>query len=181
MNTPEIIKVNDKQFKITYQFNEIKRVIEGIAERLNNDYSGKTLTILIVLKGAMPFAIDLMKYINLDVIVETISAKSYGIGMISSRDVHITPSDLDVRGKEVLIIEDIVDTGHTLAALVELLKEQNPNSVEIAALFSKPEARETEVDVKYIGFEIEPKFIVGYGLDYAERGRHYPAVYTLID
>ncbi len=181
MYTPEIITVHDKQFKITYQFAEIKRGIESLAERINKDYHGKTLTMLIVLKGAMPFAVDLLKYLNLDVIIETISAKSYGIGMISSKDVHITPSDLDVREKEVLIVEDIADTGHTLAALVELLKEQNPKSIEIAALFSKPEARETEIDVKYIGFEIEPKFIVGYGLDYAERGRHYPAVYTLLD
>jgi len=127
----------------------------------------------------MPFAVDLMKSINCECIVETISAKSYGNAIESSGDVKIYPENLMVEDKEIIIVEDIVDTGRTLTALKKKLKQQNPKSIEIASLFSKPAQREVEIDVKYVGIEIPPKFIVGYGLDYAEFGRHLPAVYQL--
>ena len=99
--------------------------------------------------------------------------------MESSGTVQIFPENLDVKNKEVVILEDIVDTGRTLKALKEKLWEQKPKSVEIATLFSKPAQRVVEIDVKYIGIEIPPIFIVGYGLDYAEQGRQLPAVYQL--
>lgn len=177
---PEIVEINGKRFKKEYSYEDLKNVINNLADRINNDYQGKTITLLIVLKGAMPFAVDLMKRIDCNVIVETISAKSYGESMESSRSVTIFPTTLDIHGKDVIIIEDIADTGHTLKALRAKLLEQNPNSLEIAALFSKPAQREVEIDVKYIGIEIPPIFIVGYGLDFAEQGRQYAAVYQLM-
>ncbi len=180
MNIPaNKVRIHDKEFEIAYHHEYLQEIITELANRINADYSGKTITFLIVLKGAMPFAVDLMKSINCECIVETISAKSYGNGMKSSGDVRIFPDDLSVEGKEIIIIEDIVDTGRTLSALKQKLNLQNPNSIEIASLFSKPAQREVEIDVKYIGIEIPPKFIVGYGLDYAEHGRQLPAVYQL--
>ena len=180
MNIPaNKVKIHDKEFEIAYNHEYLQEVIEQLANRINSDYSGKTITFLIVLKGAMPFAVDLMKSISCECIVETISAKSYGNEMKSSGEVKIYPDNLSVEGKEIIIIEDIVDTGKTLEALKAKLNQQNPNSLEIASLFSKPAQREVEIDVKYIGIEIPPKFIVGYGLDYAEFGRQLPAVYQL--
>lgn len=180
MNIPaNKVKIHDKEFEIAYQPEYLQEVIEQLANRINSDYTGKTITFLIVLKGAMPFAVDLMKSISCQCIVETISAKSYGNEMQSSGEVKIFPDNLSIEGKEVIILEDIVDTGRTLAALKKKLSLQNPKSIEIASLFSKPAQREVEIDVKYIGIVIPPKFIVGYGLDYAELGRQLPAVYQL--
>jgi hypoxanthine phosphoribosyltransferase len=181
MSAPEIIQIKDKKFKIEYPESKLDSVISELADRINKDYAGKIVTILVVLKGAMPFAIDLMKKLDVQCIVETISAKSYGDEMTSSGKVKITPPTLNVEGKEVIIVEDIVDTGRTLKALKEKLSKQNPASIEIAALFSKPAQRVVEIDVKYEGIVIPPVFIVGYGLDYAEMGRQYPAVYGLIE
>ena len=173
------VKILDKQFEIAYSYAELQSTISEMANKINNDYKDKEITFLIVLKGAMPFAVDLMKSINNNCIVETISAKSYGNEMESSGTVQIFPENLDVKNKDVVILEDIVDTGRTLKALKEKLWEQKPKSVEIATLFSKPAQRVVEIDVKYIGIEIPPIFIVGYGLDYAEQGRQLPAVYQL--
>ncbi len=177
---PDTVEINGKKFKKEYSYEDLKRIIDNLADRINQDYKGRIVTLLIVLKGAMPFAVDLMKRMDGQVIVETITAKSYGEGMVSSQNVAIAHQALDIKGKDVIIIEDIVDTGHTLKALKEKLSEQNPNSIEICALFSKPAQREVEIDVKYVGIEIPPLFIVGYGLDFAEQGRQYAAVYQLI-
>lgn len=180
MNIPSNkVRIHDKEFEIAYHYEYLQEVIAKLADRINADYSGKTITFLIVLKGAMPFAVDLMKSVDCECIVETISAKSYGNGMYSSGEVKIYPDNLSIEGKEIIIIEDIVDTGRTLSALKNKLILQNPNSIEIASLFSKPAQREVEIGVKYVGIEIPPIFIVGYGLDYAEFGRQLPAVYQL--
>lgn len=178
-NLVKTIEVYDKKFEMAFSADKIQAEIRTIAAQINKDYKDKTITFLIVLKGAMPFACDLMKSIECNCIVETITAKSYGNEMESSGTVKISPKNLDVFGKDIIIIEDIVDTGRTLKALSELLISNKPNSLEIATLFSKPAQRVVEIDVKYIGIEIPPIFIVGYGLDYAEQGRNFSAVYQL--
>lgn len=154
----------------------IEKRIEEMAKEIEKDYEGKEIVFLGTLKGAMPFMWELAKRIKNNIIFEFIQVSSYK----GTQSTGIITLEKDIRnsieGKDVIIIEDIVDTGKTLDFLLKLLKEKNPNSVKIATLLSKPSRRVYELNVDYIGFKIDDKFVVGYGLDYEENLRNLPYV-----
>ncbi|GAB1372224.1 hypoxanthine phosphoribosyltransferase [Candidatus Kapaibacterium sp.] len=175
----EKIIIKDKRFRKFIEKSEIDNAVHKIAKRINADYEGKTPTFLVVLKGAMPFAADLIRYVNLPCELEVMSAKSYGTNISSSGEVKLADFGVKFAGKDIIIVEDIVDTGLTLKALYNNINVHNPASLAAAAILSKPDSREVEVDLKYTGIEIPPYFVVGYGLDYAEYGRNLPDIYIL--
>ena len=175
----ETIQLHDKKFKKFLDRNEIQKVVSEIAERINHDYSDRTPTFLIVLKGAILFAADLLRNIKIRCRIEVISAKSYGSEMESSGTVKLKSIEDNFHGKDIIIIEDIIDSGLTLKTLTEKIQTYQPNSVECSAILSKPSARKVNVEVKYTGIEIPELFVVGYGLDYAELGRELADIYIL--
>ncbi len=173
------VKLHDMSFKIFISEEQIKGKVKEIANRINNDYIGKNPTLLVVLKGGMIFASDLVREITIGCSLDIIRAKSYGNEMESSGSVALKHFDNDFANKDIIIVEDIIDTGFTIKTLIEDIQKQNPASLEVASILSKPEARTVKVDVKYTGFEIPKYFVVGYGLDYAEYGRELKDIYIL--
>lgn len=159
---------------------ELSKRIAEIGEQINADYEGKEVTLICILKGSIFFTCELAKRISVPVTIDFIQASSYGSGTSSSGVVKIK-KDLDesIEGKNVIIIEDIIDSGNTLSRLLPLLKERNPESLEVCTLLDKPERREVEVDVKYNGFNIPDEFVVGYGLDYDQKYRNLPFIGVL--
>ncbi len=159
---------------------ELERRTAELAREITRDYEGLDLVMVGVLKGAFVFLADLARRVELPLEIDFVAVSSYGSDTESSGVVRILKDlDLDIAGKHVLLVEDIVDTGLTLKYLVGLLKERGPASVEICALLNKPEARKVDLEVKYSGFEVPPLFVVGYGLDHAERFRQLPYVGVL--
>lgn len=155
------------------------RVAE-LGRQITEDYQGRDVVLVGILKGAMPFLCDLMRAIDLPVTLDMMCVSSYGSGTVSSGSVNIKKDlDKDIRGKDVIVVEDIIDTGITMAALVPLLKKRGAASVELAICLDKKERRVQDVPVKYMGFEVPDEFIVGYGCDYAEKYRNLPEVCTL--
>lgn len=159
---------------------QIEKRVEELGRQITKDYEGKDVVLVGILKGAMPFLCDLMRSIDLPVTLDTMCVSSYGNSTVSSGHVNIKKDlDRDIRGKNVIVVEDIIDTGITMSALVPLLKQRGAASVELAICLNKKERREKEVDVKYVGFDIPDEFIVGYGCDYAEKYRNLPDVCVL--
>lgn len=156
---------------------DIDKRIREVADKISEDYVGKTVHIVCILKGSVMFASELAKRITVPVTLDFMSVSSYGSGTTSSGVVRIM-KDLDepLEGREVLIVEDIIDTGRTLAHLIEVLKTRNPKSVRLCTLLDKPERRITPVDVDYTCFQIPDQFVVGYGLDYDQKYRNLPYV-----
>ena len=151
--------------------------IRELAERITKDYAGKPVTLVCVLKGSVFFTCELAKRIELPILMDFISVSSYGDATKSSGMINIKKDlDDDIEGKDIVIIEDVIDSGRTLSCLTKVFAERKPASIEIAALLDKPERREVEVPVKYIGFEIPDEFVVGYGLDYAQKYRDLPYI-----
>lgn len=175
-------EINNKKFKIFIPAEKITQRIKELGFQISKDYSGKKPLFLIILKGSIFFASDLLRLIELDCRIETISVKSYGNEMKSSGNVEVgMASNIDFTGQDIIIIEDIVDTGTTLNYLINKISEYRPASLEVAALLVKPEQNKYDIKVKYMGFEVPPAFIIGYGLDYAEKGRQLPDIYALAD
>ena len=157
---------------------EIENRIWEIADRINKDYEGEELTLICVLKGGVMFMCDLAKRLNLNVRLDFMSVSSYGSQTKSSGVVKII-KDLDdsIDGKNVLVVEDIIDSGNTLSYLMDILKKRGPKSIKLCTLLDKPSRREKkDVFVDYVCFEIEDKFVVGYGLDYDQRYRNLPYI-----
>lgn len=157
---------------------QIEEKIIEIADKISEEYKGKSLHLICILKGGAMFMCELAKRIHdVDISFDFMSVSSYGAGTTSSGVVKIV-KDLDepLEGKHVLIVEDIIDTGHTLNHLTKLLESRGPVSIEICTLLNKPSRREKEVPVKYSCFEIPDKFVVGYGLDYDQRYRNLPFI-----
>ena len=156
---------------------EISGIVERIAKQIDEDYKGEEVEFVVVLKGSMPFASDLMRKVNVPLIIDFIKASSYGNGSKSTGEIIIKHElGADIKGKNIIIIEDIVDSGNTLFALKNLLLKREPKSIKICAMLNKQERRETELVADYIGAEIPDEFVVGYGLDYAERYRELPYI-----
>jgi hypoxanthine phosphoribosyltransferase len=154
--------------------------LDEIAAQIDADYAGKDVLLVGVLKGAVMVMADLARRLHSAVQMDWMAVSSYGSGTKSSGVVRILKDlDADLHGRHVLIVEDIIDSGLTLSWLVANLRSRGPESVEIATMLRKPEAAKVEVDVRYVGFEIPNEFVVGYGLDYAERYRNLPFVGTL--
>ena len=159
---------------------EIQVKIRELAAQIDADYSGRPLLLVGVLKGALMVMADLARAITLPVQLDFMAVSSYGSGTRSSGVVRILKDlDKDITGKDVLVVEDIIDSGLTLSWLLRNLRSRGPASVEVLALLRKPEAAKVDVPVRYSGFNIPNEFVVGYGLDYGERYRNLPYVGTL--
>jgi hypoxanthine phosphoribosyltransferase len=147
--------------------------IAELGEEISHDYAGKDLLLVGVLKGAVFFMADLMRSLTVPCEVDFMAISSYGDSSDSSGVVRILKDlDIPLQGRDVLVVEDIIDSGLTLSYLMRNLRAREPESLEVCALLTKPERREIEVPVRYVGFEIPNRFVVGYGLDYAERYRN---------
>lgn len=155
--------------------NRIAEMGKQISEHYRN--SGSDMVLVGLLRGSFMFMADLCRKIDVSHEVDFMTASSYGSGMSTTRDVKILKDlDEDIRGKDVLIVEDIIDSGNTLSKVREILSLRQPKSLAICTLLDKPERREVEVPVEYVGFTIPDEFVVGYGIDYAQRYRHLPYV-----
>ncbi len=165
--------------KILIDEEKINKRVTEIAEEIDKIYGDETVYLICILKGSTPFTVDLMKKIKTDVNLDFICASSYGSGTTSGT-LNITKDvSIDVSGKNVLIVEDIIDSGNTLNKLRELMMGRNPKSLRIATLLDKPSRRVVNVPVDFVGFEIPDEFIVGYGLDYNEKYRNLPYIGVL--
>jgi hypoxanthine phosphoribosyltransferase len=154
--------------------------IAELGEEISEDYEGRDLLLVGVLKGAVFFMADLMRHVTVPCEVDFMAISSYGAATDSSGVVRILKDlDINIRDRHVLVVEDIIDSGLTLSYLVRNLSAREPASLEICALLTKPARREIEVPVRYVGFEIPNRFVIGYGLDFAERYRNLPYVGVL--
>ncbi len=158
----------------------LHQIVTGLGERISQDYKGKRLVLVSVLKGSVVFMADLMRAVRLPCRIDFMSVSSYGAGVKTSGVVKII-KDLDqpIAGCDVLVVEDILDSGMTLSYILELLLKRNPASIRLCTLFDKPERRKVDMTADYVGMSVPDKFIVGYGLDYAERYRNLPYVGVL--
>lgn len=166
-----------EKVRVMYSEEEVARRVAALAEQLNMDYAGKELRVICVLKGSVIFFSELVKRLSIPVTIDFLAVSSYGNGVDSSGTLTMK-KDLDesIKGVDCLLVEDIVDTGRTLAGMKELLLEREPASLKICTLLDKPERREIAVDADYVGFQIPDEFVVGYGLDYAQRYRNLPYI-----
>jgi len=159
---------------------ELQARVRELGAEISADYTGRDLLLVGVLKGAVFFMADLMRTISVSCEIDFMAISSYGASTDSSGVVRILKDlDLNIDGRHVLVVEDIIDSGLTLSYLLRNLESREPASLEICALLTKPERREIDVPVKYIGFEIPNRFVIGYGLDFAERYRNLPYVGVL--
>lgn len=167
----------EEKLKVLYTEEEIQKRITEIANSIDKDYKNcKELIIVCILKGAVFFTIDLIKKMKTPIVFEVMQVSSYSGTQTTGKITIKKDLDSSIEGKDVLIVEDIIDTGYTLKALRENLLSRNPKSLKIAVLMDKKERREVEVPVDYIGYEIPNKYVVGYGFDVNEHGRNIPYV-----
>ncbi len=176
-----MITVKDKTFVPFLEPTTLNARITELAYELNHDYHDKTPLFIVVLKGAFLFAAELFKHVTIPCEITFVRLASYQSMESSGRIKQIIGLEEPIEGRHVVIVEDIVDTGLTMAQLVRQLKEKGAESVEVATLLHKPEAMREPVVTRYVGFEIENRFVVGFGLDYDEQGRNLDAVYILAD
>lgn len=169
--------MKEHHIEVMYTEEEVDRRIQEIGDQITRDYAGKQIHMVCVLKGGAFFMCELAKRIRLDVSLDFMSVSSYGSGTESSGLVRIV-KDLDesLKDKDVIVVEDIVDSGRTLSYLLKMLTERGPKSLKLCTLLDKPSRRVTEVDVAYTGFQIPDEFVVGYGLDYDQVYRNLPYI-----
>ena len=166
-----------EQIKVMISEEKVNARICELAKQINKDYAGKELHLVIILKGSVFFACELAKRITVPVTMDFMTVSSYGDGMVSAGKITVKKElDEDIAGKEVLIVEDIVDSGNTLFHLKKLLLGRNPASLKIITLLDKPDRRTADIQTDYCGFEIPDEFVVGYGLDYAQKYRNLPYI-----
>lgn len=165
------------KIEVLIKESDVDKRIAELGEEISKEFEGKELTLVCILKGAAFFACELAKRITIPVEIEFMRCSSYGNKTESSGDVKIT-QDLDapIRGKNIIVVEDIIDSGRTLASLFQVLNSRGPATLKLCSLLDKPDRRVTEVKVDYTGFEIPDVFVVGYGLDYAQKYRNLPYI-----
>ena len=172
--------VKDAVGEILIEEEPLQARIRELGVEISQDYEGRDLLLVGVLKGAVFFMADLMRELTIPCEIDFMAISSYGAATDSSGVVRILKDlDANIAGRDVLVVEDIIDSGLTLSYLMRSLKARKPASLEICALLTKPERREIEVPVRFVGFEIPNKFVIGYGLDFAERYRNLPYVAVL--
>lgn len=176
-----IIRVHDKQFEPYLTAHEITARIKIIAQQLDRDYAGKKPLFIAILNGSFIFAADLFKELTMEAEICFIKLASYKGTKSSGQVITAIGLDMDLFGRDVVIIEDIVDTGKTLSEFLPQLQHQQPASMKIVALLHKPEATVFPIPIDYLGFSIPNKFVVGYGLDYDGLGRNIPEIYKLVE
>lgn len=156
---------------------DVEARIAELGEQISKDYEGESVYLLCILKGGVFFTTELAKRISVPVSLDFMSVSSYGAQTQSSGEVRILKDlDTSIEGKNVLVVEDIIDTGRTLSYLLDILKQRNPKSLKLCALLDKPERRVSEVAVDYKGFQIPDEFVVGYGMDYDQKYRNLPYI-----
>ena len=175
------IKLKDKEFEVSIPYENIYRSVKNIAGRINQDFEGKdTPVFLSILNGAFMFTADLFKELSINSHLSFVKFASYQ-GMSSSGDVHeLIGLNEDLTGRNVIILEDIVDSGLTISKIAEEVRAKNPNELKIASLLLKPDVYEGTVHLDYVGIEIPNDFIVGYGLDYDGLGRNFRDIYSVV-
>lgn len=172
--------MGEEQKEILYTQDQIKKRVRELAAKISKDYAGSELIIIGILKGAFIFMADLIREISVECQVDFVRCASYGTGSESSEKVVMTKDiETTIKGRDVLIVEDIVDTGLTLKYLVEWFKERSPRSLKVCALLDKRKRRKVAFEADYVGFSMEDGFVVGYGLDYGERYRFLPDIYVI--
>lgn len=176
-----IVKVKDKTFKTFIPEEEIQRRVKAVAEKLNKDMAGKNPLFLAVLNGSFIFAADLMRYITISCEISFVKLASYQ-GTTSTGTVkEVVGINESLAGRTVVIVEDIVDTGHTMKHMLESLSTRHPSSLHICTLLVKPGKLEEDLNIEYPAMEIPNDFIVGYGLDYDQQGRNLRDIYTIVE
>ena len=174
------MSMNDDILRVLYSEEELEAKCAELGAQISKDYEGKNLLLVSMLKGAVVFMTDLMRHITVPCSIDFMVVSSYGSGVKTSGVVKIVKDlDADLAGKDLLIVEDILDTGMTLHYLKQLLQDRNPNSIRIATLLDKPERRRAAVRADYVGYQVPDEFVVGYGLDYDEKYRNLPYVGVL--
>lgn len=176
----KLVRLNDRTFRLYKSESEIITAIREIANQINDDYIGKRPLLVPVLNGSFMFASDLMKELKLDCELSFVKAVSYEGTQSSGRLATLIGLNQSIEGRHVIIIEDIVDTGQTLAKILPVFKEQHPASLKVASLLLKPLALQVPLSIDYVGMEIPNEFIVGYGLDYDGLGRNLRDIYQVV-
>ncbi len=180
MATPARVSGEPGLGEVLVTAEDLQRRVVELGEQISRDYADRSLLLVGVLKGAVFFLSDLMRFIDIPVEVDFMAVASYGSATDSSGVVRILKDlDASIEDRDVLIVEDIVDSGLTLQYLMRNLGSRNPRTLEVCALLTKPERRKVDLPTRYVGFEIPDRFVVGYGLDYAERHRNLPFVAVL--
>lgn len=177
----DIITVKDKSFKPFISEEKLQESIKEVAQKINNDYKGKSPIFLGVLNGSFMFFADLLKSINLECTVSFVKLASYEGTETTGVVNELIGLNENIEGRDIILIEDIVDTGNTLVKLYEILTVKKPRSIKIATLLYKPEAYKKEHTIDYVGLEIPNAFVLGYGLDYDGLGRNLSSIYVLND
>ena len=176
-----IVKIKDKTFETSITESEIKQRVKELAQKISHDLEGKNPLLLGVLNGSFIFAADLMREMTTPCEISFVKLASYQ-GITSTGKVHeVLGINEDLAGRDVVIVEDIVDTGRTMKQMVESLGTRNPASVHICTLFVKPDKLEEPLDIEYAAFSIPNDFILGYGLDYDQQGRELKDIYTIVE
>lgn len=173
------MKIKDKEFEVYLSEEELKNKVGDLAGQLNEDYADKNPLFIAILNGSFIFAADLLKEVSIECTISFIKLSSYE-DMESSGKVHtLLGLNENVFGRHVVIIEDIIDTGNTMKSVLDEFRERGVSSVEVVSLLMKPEALQTPLEIKYVGFDIPNAFVVGYGLDYDGYGRNTKALYQI--
>lgn len=177
----DTIRVRDKVFRQFISREEIAAMVKRIASEINADFAGQELVLLVILKGAMVFASDLIRELRIPVSIDFLQAASYHDNLHSKGHVELEDKVLDIENRHVLIVEDIIDSGLTMNELIKHLSSYRPASVSITSLLSKPDAHRERMQIDYLGREIPPYFVIGYGLDYGGFGRQYDGIWSMSD
>ena len=176
------MEIKGKKASILIPEKEIKEKVKQLGQLISKDFEGKELLVVGILKGSFIFMADLVREIEGKVYIDFMQVSSYHTNMESSGEViFVKDISTDIKGKNVLIVDDIIDTGRTLEALVEALSQREPNIIKTCVLLDKKERREVNYDADYVGFVIPDKFVIGYGLDWAEEGRTLKDIYAVED
>lgn len=170
-----------KQLDVLITADKIEEKVKSIAKQISEDYKGKEPVIICTLKGAIYFFSDIIRNLDIPFTMDFAKLSSYRNGTTSGKMELIANITAKIEGKDVIIVEDIVDSGKTLAYFISLLKEKNPASIKICSFLDKKERREADINADYIGFDIPCGFVIGYGLDYAEKYREFPFLAEIID
>lgn len=176
-----IVQIKDKRFKTFISEDEIQQRVKAVADRINHDMEGKKPLLLAVLNGSFVFAADLMRHITIPCEISFVKLASYEGTVFTGKVVEVMGLNEDITGRDVIIVEDIVDTGKTMERMLDTLGTRNPNSLHICTLLLKPEKLKIPLNIEYAAMEIPNDFIVGYGLDYDQEGRNLRDIYTLVE
>lgn len=175
------VSILDKAFVKHTSKEEIDDIVENLSDQINSDYQNESVVIIAVLDGVILFLADLIRKLDIDLTLELVKLKSYSGTQSTGKVEQLIGTTKSLKGKHVLIVEDIIDTGNTLTYLLDLIRTKNPKSIQIATLLLKEEVFGEKFPIKYVGKKIENKFVVGYGMDFDDQGRQLSEIYVAIE